>query len=259
MKKLISRIACLALILGLILTSAVNASAADDSLKAGQILNYTETYTPAENNDAVLKVTVEGVSNETGEIYVFPSQKEMTQTDMKVMKGNITDSEGKSGKVGSSSYMIYKTASPKEDYAIELTFNCPDFYKGSAYEPDTGVSGQVSLKYKIVNTQSYHIVNYKVRIYLKEGREFALVSSPKEGYTLGKDSQSGLRYLEYILSGSVEKPAFKQAMEVSISTVHGTPVKGVPAAILWIAAVGFGISFFILEYRKVFKTPVKES
>lgn len=257
MKKLISCIICLTAILSFTVTS-INVSAADGSLKPGQILNYTETFTPADNNDATLIVTVEGVSNEAGEIYVFPSQTNMSQTDLKVNKGNVTASDGKLGKSGSSSYLIYKTAYPEEDYAIELTFNCPDFYKGSAYEPDTGVSGQVSLKYKIVNTQRYSIVNYKVRLYLPKGREFATVSSPKKDHVLGTDSQSGLRYLEYNLSGSSEKPAFKQAMEVSINAVHGLPVKGVTAIILWIVAIGLGVSFLILEYKKVFKTPEKE-
>lgn len=258
MKKLIRCFIGLTVILGLIFTS-VNAAAADGALKPGQILNYTETFMPADNNAATLTVTVEGVSNEAGEIHVFPSQPNMSQTDMKVKKGNVTVSDGKLGKIGSSSYLIYKTAYPKEDYAIELTFNCPDFYKGTAYTPDTGVSGQVSLKYKIVNTQSYSIVNYKVRLYLPKGREFAIVSSPKEGYVLGIDSQSGLCYLEYGLSGSPEKPAFKQAMEVSINAVHGLPVKGVTAIILWIVAIGLGVSFFILEYKRVFKTPEEES
>ena len=98
-------------------------------------------------------------------------------------------------------------------------------------------------------------MNYKIRIHLTKGREFLLVSSPKKDYRVGKDAQSGLRYLEYALSGSVEKPAFKQAGEVSISAVHGTPVKGVSAAILWMAAIGLGASFFLLEYKKVFGTP----
>jgi hypothetical protein len=221
-------------------------------LKAGQILNYKETFTPSEKNDATLTVAVEGVSNKAGEIYVFISQAKMTQTDMKVKMGNVIASDGKIGKIGSSTYLIYKTSSPEEKYAIELTFTCRDFYKGTAYEPDTGVSGQISLKYKIVNTQNYDIVNYKARIYLANGREYSLVSSPKKGYILGKDPNSGLRYLEYALSGSVEKPSFKQAREVSISAVHGTPVRGVSAVILWIAAIGLGASFFILEYKKAF-------
>ena len=136
---------------------------------------------------------------------------------------------------------------------------CRDFYKGSAYKPDTGVSGQVSLKYKVVNTQSYDIVNYKVRIYLAKGREFLLISSPKKDYIVARDSQSDLRYLEYALAGSVKKPAFRQAREVSISAVHGTPVKGVSAVLLWLAAIGLGAAFFLLEYKKVFKTSPKQS
>lgn len=256
MKKLINCMTCLIVILSFTFTSAGSASAANDSLKAGQILNYMETFTPAENYDADLTVTVEGVSNTAGEIYVFMRQADMIQTDMKVKMGQVTAADGKPGKVGSSSYLIYKTSSPEEKYAIELTFTCRDFYNGAAYKPDTGVAGQVLLKYKIVNTQSYDIVNYKVKVYLAKGREFLHVSSPKKNYLVGKDPQSDLRYLEYDLSGSVEKPAFKQAMEVSINAVHGTPVKGVPAGILWVAAIGLGAAFFILEYKKVFKTPL---
>lgn len=259
MKKLIPCTICLIVILSLTCTSAIGAPAANDSVKAGQILNYTETFTPAEKNDATLTVNVEGVSNKASEIYIFISQAKMTQTGMKVKLGNIVSSDGKPGKIGSSSYLIYKTASPEEKYAIELTFACRDFYKGSAYEPDTGVSGQISLKYKMVNTQNYDIVNYKTRIYLTKGREYSLVSSPKKDYVLGKDPQSGLRYLEYALSGTVEKPAFKQAREVSISAVHGTPVKGVSAILLWIAAIGLGAAFFILEYKKVFVPEQKKS
>ncbi len=255
MKKLINCITYLIVILSFTITSAASAAAATDALKAGQILNYMETFTPSEKNDATLTVYVEGISNKAGEIYVFISKAGMTPIDMKVQRGNVTASNGKPGKIGSSSYLIYKTSSPEEKYAMELTFNCSDFYKGSAYKPDTGVSGQVSLKYKIANTQSYNIVNYKVRIYLAKGREYSLVSSPKKNYILGKDSQSGLRYLEYGLAGSAAKPAFKQAMEVSINAVHGTPVKGVSAVILWLAAIGLGVTFFILEYKKVFKTP----
>lgn len=258
MKKFINCMICSIVLLSFTFSSA-NASAANESLKAGQILNYTETFTPAENNDATLTVAVEGVSNKAGEIYVFLNQAKMTQTGMKVKMGNVTGSDGNLGKIGSSSYLIYKTSSPEEKYALELTFKCRDFYKGTAYQPDTGVAGQVSLKYKIVNTQSYDIVNYKVRIYLAQGREFLNISSPKKDYIVGRDPQSDLRYLEYALSGSVEKPAFKQAKEVSINAVHGTPVKGVSAAILWIAAIGLGVSFFILEYKKVFKTPLKKS
>lgn len=258
MKKLVNCMICLAVILSFTFTSVTSVSAANEPLKAGQILNYTEAFTPTETNDGILTVSVEGISNKAGEIYVFISQPNMIQTDMKVQKGNITTPEGKRGKSGSSSYLIYKTASPEESYAMELTFRCRDFYKGTAYEPDTGVAGQVSLKYKIINTQNYDIVNYKVRIYLAKGREFVLVSSPKKDYSVGRDSLSGLRYLEYKLSGSVEKPAFKQAKEVSISAVQGKPVAGVPAAILWVAAIGIGASFFILEYKKVFKGSAKE-
>ncbi|MDF2875163.1 MAG: hypothetical protein K0R22_1846 [Sporomusa sp.] len=257
MKKLIKGLTCLIVILSFTCTSAIGAPAANASVKAGQILNYTETFTPAGKNDATLTVTVEGVSNKAGEIYVFISQANMTQTAMKLKLGNVTAADGKPGKIGSSSYLIYKTASPEEKYAIELTFTCRDFYKGTAYEPDTGVSGQVSLKYKTVNTQSYDIVNYKVRIYLAKGQEFSLISSPKKDYIVGRDPQSDLRYLEYALSGSAEKPAFRQAREVSISAVHGTPVKGVSAVLLWMAAIGLGVSFFLLEYKKVFKTPQK--
>lgn len=259
MKKLLNCLTCLGVILSFTFTAAVSAAAANDPLKAGQILNYTETFTPAENNDATLTVTIEGVSNKAGEIYVFISQADMTQTAMKVKMGNVTASGGKPAKIGSTSYLIYKTASPEEKYALELAFKCRNFYKGAAYEPDTGVSGQVSLKYKIVNTQSYDIINYKVRVYLATGREFLFVSSPKKDYLVGKDSQSDLRYLEYALAGSAEKPAFRQAREVSISAVHGTPIKGGAAAILWLAAIGLGVSFFIMEYKKVFKTPQNES
>lgn len=255
MRKTMKWLICLLGILSFTCTATMGAAAASTPLKAGQILNYTETFTPSEKNDAMLTVAVEGVSNQAGEIYVFISQSKMRQTDMKVKLGNVSASDGKPGKVGSSSYLIYKTASPEEKYAIELTFLCPDFYKGTAYEPDTGVSGQTSLKYKMVNTQSYHIVNYKVRIHLAKDREFLLVSSPKKNYTVGRNAQSGLRYLEYALSGSVEKPAFKQASEVSISAVHSTPVKGISSAILWMAAIGLGGSFFLLEYKKVFGTP----
>lgn len=254
MKKVIHCAVCLLVILSFTCTSAIGAPTGSEPVKAGQILNYTETFTPSEKNDATLTVTVEGVSNKAGEIYVFISQAKMTQTAMKVKLGNVTAADGRPDKIGSSSYLIYKTSSPEEKYAIELTFLCRDFYKGAAYEPDTGVSGQIALKYKMVNTQNYDIANYKVRIHLAKGREYSLVSSPKKDYVLGKDAQSGLRYLEYALSGSVEKPAFKQAREVSISAVHGTPVTGVSAIMLWIAAIGLGAAFFLLEYKKVFQT-----
>lgn len=259
MKRLLHGLTYFVVILGLAFASANSAAAANEPLIAGQILNYTETFTPAENNDAILTVNVEGVSNKAGEIYVFISQAKMAQTSMKVKTGNVIAAEGKPGKVGSTSYLIYKTASPEEKYAIELTFKCRDFYKGTAYEPDTGVSGQVSLKYKIANTQNYDIVNYRVRIYLAKGQEFLLVSSPKKDYTVGKDAQSGLRYLEYGLAGSAEKPAFRQSREVSISAVRGKPVQGAAAGILWAVAVGLGAAFFVMEYRKVFGTAPKEA
>lgn len=259
MKKTIYCTVCIIAILGFTCITAIGAPAANEPLKAGQILSYTEIFTPSEKNDATLSVAVEGISNKAGEIYVFISQTNMTQTGMKVKQGNVITPEGKPGKIGSSSYLIYKTSSPEQKYSMELTFKCRDFYKGTAYKPDTGVSGQVSLKYKIANTQSYSISNYKVRIYLAKGREFLLVSSPKKNYAVGRDPQLDLRYLEYALAGSAEKPAFRQAMEVSINAVHGTPVKGFSAVLLWMAAIGLGVSFFILEYRKVFTSPLKES
>ena len=258
MRKLINCLTCFAVLLSLITPAGV-ASAAAATLKPGQIANYTETFVPAERNDADLTVIVEGISNKAGEFYVFLSSAKMTQTGLKAKVGNIVGSTGKSGKVGSASYLIYKTAMPEEKYAVELTFKCRDFYKGAAYKPDTGVEGQISLKYKIANTQSYDIANYKVKIYLPKGREYLNVSSPKKNYIVGRDPQLGLRFLEYDLLGTLDKPAFKQSKEVSVSAVHGKPIQGAPAVILWVAALGLGAAFFILEYKKVFRTPVHDA
>ncbi|NMC31537.1 MAG: hypothetical protein GYA36_03620 [Veillonellaceae bacterium] len=257
MRNLINCLTCFAVLLSLLIP-ATAASAASAALKPGQIANYTETFLPAAKNDADLTVTVEGISNKAGEFYVFLSSAKMTQTGLKAKVGNIVGSTGKSGKVGSTAYLIYKTVAPEEKYAVELTFKCRDFYKGAAYKPDTGVEGQVSLKYKIANTQSYDIANYKVKIYLPKGREYLNVSSPKKNYTVGRDHQSGLRFLEYGLSGTLDKPAFKQSKEVAINAVHSKPVQGVPALVLWVAAISLGTAFFILEYKKLFRISAKD-
>jgi hypothetical protein len=216
-------------------------------------MQYTETFAPAKGRDAALTVRVEGVSNAVGEVFVFISVKDMTQQSVTALTGKFSDTSGKKDKAGSSAYFVYTTAEPASPYSLQLVFNCPEFYKGSAYQPSTGFGGQIRLRYSLSNTMPFDIASYAVRLYLPAGREYALVTSPKADYTLGKDDALDMRYLEYSLKGSLTKPAFRQAARVSLDVVHGEPFTGLPAIGLWIVALCCALGFFICEYKKVFK------
>jgi len=233
--------------------SGAIADAASLQAAPGQVVQYTETFVPAKGKDAALTVLVEGVSNAVGEVFVFISAKDMAQQSVTALKGKFSDTTGKKDKAGSATYFIYKTTEPASPYSLQLVFNCPEFYKGAAYQPSTGFGGQIRLRYSLSNTMPFDMASYAVRLYLPAGREYALVTSPKTDYTLGKDGALGMRYLEYSLKGALAKPAFRQAARVSLDIVHGEPFTGLPAIGLWIVALCCAVGFFIFEYKKVFK------
>ena len=203
------------------------------------ISKYSESFVPAENNDAILNIEMTAKTSDEGIVYIPMSVAESelisAQVDGKEVQGETT-------KVGSVSYFTLKTETPATEVNVTAEIKCPEFYAVDNNDPDTGIPTSL-MEYKFTNKSSNKIESYNLTIALPDGMEPVSVMTPTDvtKYTLS-ENEAGQRTLS--LKGGVAV-----AGSSTFKFTFGTPFTNstVAVAIIWVFVIG--ISAFVLKER----------
>ena len=236
MKKKISKILATLCIAGVAMSCPTVAHAAQDSF----IINtYSESFVPAEDNNATLHIEMTATSSDEGLVYI-----PVNVADSEIVTASINGEEvsAELEKVGGVQYFVLDTETPATEVKVEAEVNCPGFYAVENDEPDTGIPSPL-MNYEFVNKLQNKIEKYNLTIALPEGMEPMMITTPKDvtKYTLGMN-EDGQRTLSLTSSVKVSgNSAFK--------FTFGKPFIGstMSKVVLW--AVIVGISAFVLKKR----------
>lgn len=236
MKKYISKFLVMLFVAVAAISYPVVANAAVETFT---ISSYSESFVPAENNDAILNIEMTAKTSDEGVIYIPMSVAESelisAQVDGKEVQGETT-------KVGSVSYFTLKTETPATEVNVTAEIKCPEFYAVDKNDPDTGIPTSL-MEYKFTNKGSNKIESYKLTIALPEGMEPISVMTPTDvtKYTLA-ENEAGQRTLS--LKGGVAVSGSS-----TLKFTFGTPFTNNIIAVVIIWALVIGISLFVIKDR----------
>ena len=151
MKKMKYAILAFAAIVGLCATP-VQANAAEYV----NIKSYTEVFTPVNETDAQLDVTVTGTAGDDGYLYLIASVKDMAVTE--VSGENLAGTTLEAYKEGSASYYRIAVADTAAEATVEATFTCAGFYDVER-SADTNGGEDYKMSYKFTNYLSRNYVH----------------------------------------------------------------------------------------------------
>ena len=238
MKKMKCAILAFAAIVGLC-TTPIQANAAEYV----NIKSYTEVFTPANETDAQLDVTVTGTAGEDGYLYVIAYVKDMVVTA--VSGENLAGTELETYKEGSASYYRIAVADTAAEATVKATFTCPGFYD-VARSADTNGGEDYKMSYKFTNYLVSKIGTYNVTIFVPEGNEIVKVSSPSA-------------YADYILSeennlrGAGVSKALAASTANTLTFTYDAQQSVVAKILVWVVCLGIGGFVFFDRYRKAGK------
>ena len=236
MKKKISKILATLCIAGIAMAYPTVAHAAQDSFVINQ---YSESFVPAEDNNATLYIEMTATSSDEGLVYI-----PVNVADSEIVTASINGEEvsAELEKVGGVQYFVLDTETPATEVNVEAEINCPGFYAVENDEPDTGIPNPL-MDYQFVNKLQNKIEKYNLTIALPEGMEPMMVTTPKDvtKYTLGMNEE-GQRTLSL-------KSNVKVAGNAAFKFTFGKPFVGstMSKVVLWVAVLG--ISAFVLNKR----------
>ena len=238
MKKMKCAILAFAAIVGLC-TTPIQAKAEEYV----NIKSYTEVFTPVNDKDAQLEVTVTGTAGEDGYLYVIASVKGMEVTE--VTGENLAGTKLESYSEGSASYYRVPVADKTAEATIEATFSCPGFYD-VARSADTNGGEDYKMSYKFTNYLVSKIGSYNVTIFVPEGNEIVKVSSPSAYADYILSEENGLR-------GAGVSKALAASTANTLTFTYDAEQSVVGKILVWVVCLGIGGFVFFDRYRKANK------
>jgi len=207
----------------------------------GQVITYSEQIMPKENDDAVLYITVEGVTNEKGSLYV-PLYKNADPLSLDIVKGSLNADTGKETSVYGKKCIEYIFNEKNAPVTIKQQYLLKDFYKGkTAKIKDSHPGGISTISYKFNNNIPVGIGSYSVSLSIPKGVELYEVLSPAKS----KDYTISMK--EGIKTVSVENKKIGSAGSYTVSVnIYRQPVT--VKIVIWITAIA--LSIFLLYKRK---------
>lgn len=214
-------------------------SVAEASVETFTISKYSESFVPAENNDAILNIEMTAKTSNEGIVYIPVSVGESEVISASVNGEEVT---AELTKVGSVSYFTINTEMPETEVSVTAQVSCKDFYAVENNDPDTGIPTSL-MEYKFTNKGSNKIESYNLTIALPDGMEPVSVMTPSDvtKYTLS-ENEAGQRTLS--LKGGVAVAASS-----TFKFTFGTPFTNSTIAVSVIWVVVIGISAYVLKER----------
>ena len=236
MKKIIVAIIAAAMMLSLLVVPAMAAEVIN-------VASYTEVFTPVNETDAQLTVTVKGTAGEDGYLYLIAAAKGMETAG--VAGENLSGTELEAFKNGSESYFRVAVADPAAEATVEATFNVPGFYAVSR-AADTNGAEDFSLSYKFTNYLPSKIGKYSVMVYVPQGMEIAKVSSPSKYADYKLAELDGMR-------GAGNEKALAAAAANTLTFTFDKAAGAMTNVLIWVVCLAIGAFVFIDRYKKATK------
>ena len=236
MKKIIVAIIAAAMMLSLLAVPVM----ADEVIN---VASYTEVFTPVNETDAQLTVTVKGTAGEDGYLYLIAAAKGMEPAG--VAGENLSGTELEAFKNGSESYFRVAVADPAAEATVEATFNVPGFYAVSR-AADTNGAEDYSLSYKFTNYLPSKIGKYSVMVYVPQGMEIAKVSSPSKYADYKLAELDGMR-------GAGNAKALAAAAANTLTFTFDKAAGAMTNVLIWVVCLAIGAFVFIDRYKKAMK------
>lgn len=207
------------------------------------ISSYTEVFTPVNETDGQLDVTVTGTAGEDGYLYMIASVSGMELTGE--VTGENLDGELEAYSEGSAKYYRIKVEDAEAEATVQAQFTCPGFYD-VARAADTNGAEDYKMSYKFTNYLECKIGKYNVMIYVPEGNEIAKVSSPSAYADYILDEQDGMR-------GAGVSKALAAAAANTLTFTYDAAQSIVVNILIWVICLAVGILVFIDRYKKATK------
>lgn len=236
MKKIIVAIIAAAMMLSLLAVPVM----ADEVIN---VASYTEVFTPVNETDAQLTVTVKGTAGEDGYLYLIAAAKGMEPAG--VAGENLSGTELEAFKNGSESYFRVAVADPAAEATVEATFNVPGFYAVSRAAETNGAE-DYKLSYKFTNYFPTKIGNYDVMVYVPQGMEIAKVSSPSAYADYKLAELDGMR-------GAGNAKALAAAAANTLTFTFDKAAGAMTNVLIWVVCLAIGAFVFIDRYKKATK------
>jgi len=234
-KKIIVAIIAAAMMLSLLAIPAM--------AEAINVASYTEVFTPVNEADAQLVVTVKGTAGDDGYLYIIAAAKGMEPAG--VAGENLSGTELEAYKDGSESYFRIAVADPAAEATVEATFNVPGFYAVSRAAETNGAE-DYKMSYKFTNYFPTKIGNYDVMIYVPQGMEIAKVSSPSAYADYKLAELDGMR-------GAGNAKALAAAAANTLTFTFDTASGALANILVWVICLGVGIFVLVDRYKKAMK------
>ena len=235
MKKIIVAIIAVMMI-SLLATAAMAAEVIN-------VASYTEVFTPVNEADGQLAVTVKGTAGEDGYMYIIAAAKGMEPAA--VTGENLAGTELEAYKNGSESYFRIAVADPAAEATVEATFNVPGFYKVSR-AADTNGAEDYKMSYKFTNYFPTKIGNYDVMVYVPQGMEIVKMSSPSAYADYKLAEMDGMR-------GAGNAKALAAAAANTLTFTFDAAAGAMTNILVWVICLAIGAFVFIDRYKKATK------
>lgn len=212
---------------------------AEAAVETFTISNYSESFVPAENNDAILNIEMTAKTSDEGIIYIPVSVEESEVISASIDGKEVT---AELTKVGSVSYFTINSGMPETEVNVKAEISCKDFYAVENNDPDTGIPTSL-MEYKFTNKSPNKIESYNLTIALPNGMEPISVMTPSDvtKYTLS-ENEEGQRTLS--LKGGVAVSGSS-----TFKFTFGTPFTSNTIAVVVIWVLVIGISAYVLKER----------
>ncbi|SCI98641.1 Uncharacterised protein [uncultured Clostridium sp.] len=212
---------------------------AEAAVETFTISNYSESFVPAENNDAILNIEMTAKTSDEGIIYIPVSVEESEVISASIDGKEVTT---ELTKVGNVSYFTINSGMPETEVNVRAEISCKDFYAVDNNDPDTGIPTSL-MEYKFTNKSPNKIESYNLTIALPNGMEPISVMTPSDvtKYTLS-ENEEGQRTLS--LKGGVAVSGSS-----TFKFTFGTPFTSNTIAVVIIWVIVIGISAYVLKER----------
>ena len=212
---------------------------AEAAVETFTISNYSESFVPAENNDAILDIEMTAKTSDEGIIYIPVSVEESEVISASIDGKEVTT---ELTKVGNVSYFTINSGMPETEVNVRAEISCKDFYAVDNNDPDTGIPTSL-MEYKFTNKSPNKIESYNLTIALPNGMEPISVMTPSDvtKYTLS-ENEEGQRTLS--LKGGVAVSGSS-----TFKFTFGTPFTSNTIAVVIIWVIVIGISAYVLKER----------
>ena len=236
MKKIIVAIIAAAMMLSLLAVPVMAAEVVN-------VASYTEVFTPVNEADAQLAVTVKGTAGEDGYMYIVAAAKGMEPAG--VAGENLSGTELEAYKNGSESYFRIAVADPAAEATVEATFNVPGFY-AVARAAETNGAEDYKMYYKFTNYFPTKIGSYDVMVYVPQGMEIAKVSSPSAYADYKLAELDGMR-------GAGNAKSLAAAAVNTLTFTFDTAAGAMTNILVWVICLAVGLFVFVDRYKKAMK------